>query len=113
LKKNKFNIICAWALLVCFAAGQYMVYVHQHKILQRTRISQNISKSHSKPVVTVSEKCYMCDAMHHDAVTPTQHNYFSPIVVSGHIYKVGYYNFKSIALILSADRGPPAGTYTC
>jgi len=113
LKKNKYNIFCAWLLLACFAAGQYMVYVHQHNILQKTGISQNISKNQPKPGLTVQEKCYMCDAMHHTLATLTHQTWFIPTVSSLHVFKVGDYNFVSIALVLSSGRAPPVTAISC
>ena len=113
LKKNKYTIFCAWVLLTCFVAGQYMMYVHQHYSLQKTGISTSFSKNQPKPVATVQEKCYMCDAMHHTTMVIGQQVYFNPVIVSCYIYKVGDYNFISIALILSAGRAPPATPYFC
>ena len=106
LKKNKITIFCAWALLLCFVAGQYMVSVHQHLILTKSQVSFTHSKKVPSARHTVQEKCYYCDAMHHNAMTIDHQTYFSP-VVTGHAYRVGDYNFISIALILSAGRAPP------
>ncbi|MGZ3754891.1 MAG: hypothetical protein ACXVAY_09850 [Mucilaginibacter sp.] len=107
MKKNKFNIFCAWMLLICFAAGQYIVCVHQHNVLKKSLTSFESVKNHIPPVNTVQEKCYLCDVMHHNAMTIDHQTYFSPVVVCGHIYKAGYYNFISIALVLAAGRAPP------
>ena len=113
LKKNKFNIFCAWTLLICFVAGQYMVYVHQHNIVQKSVSIYNVAKNQSKPAAIIQEKCYMCDAMHNNAMTISHFVCFDPIVVTAHIFKVGDYDFVSIALILSAGRAPPSATYSC
>ncbi|HEY0244825.1 MAG TPA: hypothetical protein VGC01_04625 [Mucilaginibacter sp.] len=113
MKKNKFNIFCAWTLLICFIAGQYMVYVHQHTILQKSASVYRVAKNHPKPAVTMQEKCYMCDAMHHAAITADQLVYFNPILPTAHIYSVGDYDFVSIALLLSAGRAPPVCAYFC
>ena len=113
LKKNKYTIFCAWVLLTCFVAGQYMMYVHQHYSLQKTGISTSFSKNQPKPVATVQEKCYMCDAMHHNAVILSQNMYFNPVVVTMHIFKTGDYNFISIALVLAAGRAPPLNSFSC
>jgi hypothetical protein len=113
LKKNKFNVFCAWVLLICFAAGQSMIYIHQHNIIQKTGIVKSLSKNQPKPATSVTEKCYMCDVMHHSAMTINQQTYFSPVVVTGHLFKVGDYDFISIALVLSAGRAPPGISYSC
>ena len=110
LKKNKFNILCAWALLICFAAGQYVVCMHQHNILKKSLTSFETGKNHPRPVSTIQEKCYLCDVMHHNAMTIDHQTYFSPAVVCAHVYKTGDYNFISIALVLAAGRAPPVVT---
>ena len=53
LKKNKFNIFCAWTLLICFVAGQYMVYVHQHMIIQKSAGIYSVAKNQSKPAAII------------------------------------------------------------
>jgi hypothetical protein len=113
LKKNKYTAFCAWVLLICFVAGQYMVYAHQHNILKKAGITFNVSKNQPRPAITVQEKCYMCDAMHHNAMEITHAVYYSPVVVTSHVYKTGDYNFISIALVLSAGRAPPVTAISC
>jgi hypothetical protein len=108
LKNNKNTALYAWLLLICFIGGQYMVYVHQHNIVKNTGNASSVSKNQPRPPVAVQEKCYMCDAMHHTAMTLSQHSYFNPIVATEHVYTVGDYDFISIALILSSGRAPPA-----
>jgi len=90
-----------------------MVCMHQHNVLKKGGVVFHISKNQPKPATIVQEKCYMCDAMHHNAVTLTQQTYFSPAVVTGHVFKVGDYDFISIALILSSGRAPPVTSYSC
>ncbi len=100
MKKNKRHIICTWILLICFAAGQWAVYAHQHKVVA------GITKTAGQGTV-VSEKCQLCDAMHHNIMLTHNHAYFTPDEVNNHFYKQGQYDFVSIALILSAGRAPP------
>jgi hypothetical protein len=107
LKKNKVNVFCAWILLLCFVAGQYMVGIHQHNALLKSQVTYSQSKHLPGAVHTIQEKCYFCDAMHHNAMDIAHQTYFCPAVVTGHVYKAGDYNFVSIALILSAGRAPP------
>jgi hypothetical protein len=100
LKRAKRHIIYTWVVLVCFAAGQVMVFAHQHQVKYSThQTSQNQQ--------TVTEKCQLCDAMHHNSMTITDHQYFTPIVSADYFYTPGQYGFVSIALILSAGRSPP------
>jgi hypothetical protein len=100
LKKDKRHIICTWILLLCFAAGQWAVYAHQHKAFA------GVTKTATQRTV-VSEKCQLCDAMHHNSMMTHTHTYFAPVLVTGHFYKQGQYDFVSIALILSSGRAPP------
>ena len=101
LKRNKKNIICAWALLLFFATGQFMVFAHQH-YKQGTIISA--SKS-GLPIL--KEKCNVCDAMHHTAALLTQHVYFTPIAAVKCHYQYKKSDVKLIQLVLASGRAPP------
>jgi hypothetical protein len=105
VKKNKVNIIYSWLLLICFIAGQYMVYTHQHHLLKG--ISKSVSVSNTHPQQTVKEKCDMCDAMHHNFVLADSALYptHQPVVI--HVFKACNYNFISFSLVLAAGRAPP------
>jgi hypothetical protein len=100
LKRNKLHIIYTWIVLICFAAGQGMVYAHQH--LVKYHVHQTAANQQ-----TVTEKCQLCDVMHQNNMTLTEHHYFSPVVSTYHFYTPGQYDFVSIALILSSGRAPP------
>lgn len=113
LKRNKLRILSAWLLLFCFIGGQYMVYVHQHNILQKMGSGYSLNKNQQKPTTTVQEKCYLCDAMHHTAMVIESNVYFTPVFSTDHLYKVGDYDFVSIALVLSAGRAPPVTSISC
>jgi hypothetical protein len=100
LKKGKRHIIYTWIVLICFVAGQVMVSAHQHLVKYNThQIAQNQQ--------TVTEKCQLCDVMHHNSMTIAEHHYFIPLVSTDYFYTPGKYNFVSIALILSSGRAPP------
>lgn len=104
VKKNRLHIVFAWLLLVCFAAGQYMVYSHQHALIKGITKHSHTAAGQQ----TVKEKCLLCDAMHHtDAVAVSNNSFFIPLVTSDHFFKPGDYNFVSLALILAAGRAPP------
>lgn len=109
LKKGKYHIICSWILLVCFIAGQYMVYTHQHKVAKNTCKPAFVAKN--IPQQTVAEKCYLCDVMHHNVMVNTQKVYFNPAIGAIHVFKSVAYNFTSIQLILSGGRAPPTSNY--
>jgi hypothetical protein len=110
LKKGKYHIIYTWILLVCFVAGQYMIYAHQHNVVQIISKTHHFSKN--QPKQTVKEKCYLCDVMHHNTMIVTSQVYFNPVKVIGHAFKNFEYNFKSIQLILSCGRAPPSSIYS-
>jgi hypothetical protein len=105
LKTSKYHIIHSWILLICFVAGQYMVYAHQHNLTIGASKTYSISKNLSQQ--TVKEKCYLCDAMHHNFMVMAAHIYFNPVTIAGHVFKSVPYSFKSIQLILSSGRAPP------
>ena len=106
VKKNKVNIIYSWLLLICFIAGQYMVYTHQHHLLKG--ISKSASVSNTHPQQTVKEKCDMCDAMHHNFAVIGHALYATPQPVVLHVFKACNYDFVSFSLVLAAGRAPPA-----
>ena len=80
-----------------------MVYTHQHHASLATYNTHKTSQNQQ----TLTEKCQLCDAMHHNNMVVVSHQYFIPAVSADHFYKQGQYNFVSVALILSAGRSPP------
>jgi len=109
LKRNKYHIICSRILLICFIAGQYMVFAHQHNISQGIPKVYALSKNIQQQ--TVKEKCYLCDVMHHNAMVTASNVYVNDVTVAGHFFKSAEYSFTSIQLILSGGRAPPASIY--
>jgi hypothetical protein len=109
LKRRKYHIIFSRILLICFVAGQYMVYAHQHNVVKSAAKSSGILKN--IPHQTVSEKCYLCDVMHHNAMVTNTQVYLNPVAVAGHVFKNVAYSFTSIQLILSGGRAPPMLNY--
>jgi len=81
-----------------------MVYVHQHKLI---KASGTYAVSHHQSKQTVSEKCQLCDAMHHNSMVVTSYAFFNDAAVTNYIYQSPVYNFTSLALILSGGRAPP------
>jgi len=100
MKKGKRHILYAFTLLICFAAGQWAIYGHQHKTLG------GFVKAPAHGQV-LTEKCQLCDAMHHNSMIKHSTAVFIPIAVTNYFYKQGKYDFVSIALILSSGRAPP------
>jgi hypothetical protein len=100
LKRAKHHIIYSLIVLICFAAGQIMVFAHQHLVKYQTHQT-------SQDQQTVTEKCQLCDAMHQNSMTVVDHQYFNAVVSADYFYTQGKYDFISIALILSSGRAPP------
>ena len=108
MKKNIYHIICSWALLICFVTGQYMVYAHQHYINKGTYTLNKCHSQKSSAHTIVSEKCALCDSMHHVGMDITNTAAYHNVLVSTtFVYKTFQYEFTSIALILSPGRAPP------
>jgi hypothetical protein len=107
VKKSTYHIIYAWALLLCFATGQYMVYAHQHNQVKNVHTrAQHDSNASSHTIV--KEKCEICDTMHHNAMELSAGTQIhAPLFITKHIFKSSQYDFSSIALILAAGRAPP------
>ncbi|MGN8067842.1 DUF2946 family protein [Mucilaginibacter sp. 22184] len=109
MKKNKLHILYSWLLLICFIAGQYVVYTHQHLLAKTTGTEYATHHHHQQPQQqTLKEKCYLCDAMHHQAAVIDQAFYLIPQVATLHFFKASDYGFVSIGLVLAAGRAPPA-----
>nr|MCS3814122.1 hypothetical protein [Mucilaginibacter sp. X4EP1] len=109
MKTAKYHIIYSKILLICFIAGQYMVFAHQHNINNIHPKTYSYTKGLSQ--TTVSDKCYLCDVMHHNTMVINSNTYFSSVAVSLHVFKNTGYSFKSIQLILSGGRAPPSSDY--
>jgi len=109
LKTSKYHIIHSWILLICFIAGQFMVYGHQHNTGKG--LPQNHSNSKNIQQQTVKEKCYLCDVMNHNSMVITSQAYFSPVTTTLHIFETVSYSFTSIQLIISGGRAPPFSNY--
>jgi len=80
-----------------------MVYAHQHM----TRYVVSHAQKPDQNRITVTEKCQLCDAMHHTSMVINTNQYFTPVISTNHFYKQGKYDFISISLILSPGRAPP------
>ena len=103
LKKNRSYIIGAWLLLVFFAAGQAMLFAHQHKVSKSQFAQHNHPNQH-----TVTEKCSLCDAMHFNTMVANEHAPVLHFLVATHYdYTAVTRSFISLSLILSPGRAPP------
>jgi hypothetical protein len=102
-KRSKQRIFLSWLLLTFFAAGQVIVYSHQH----HTHVALSTKTSHQSSGQTVSDTCPLCDAMHFNHMALTAQVYAQADQVSYHLFATGCYDFVSISLILSTGRGPP------
>ncbi|MBS1526642.1 MAG: hypothetical protein JST19_13380 [Bacteroidetes bacterium] len=100
MKRDKRHIAIACIVMICFFAGQWAVYAHQHKTFPRTAKTAHHTAS-------FSEKCQLCDAMHHTSAVQNDHHYFATVVSAGQHYIQSKYDFISVSLILAAGRAPP------
>jgi hypothetical protein len=105
LKKQKLHIRFAWVLLLCFIAGQTMVYSHQHHA--RVGLSTGHVTKSPQAGQTLSEKCNLCDMMHHTHMAIFNDTPISPVVTVLYKHYNRQHDYVGIALILSAGRSPP------
>lgn len=94
-----------WILLVCFIAGQLMVFAHQHPDPAGSAKFYNLSKTAGHQIV--KEKCYMCDVMHHNAMMASYQVHLNPVPFIAHSFTVYEYKFSAVKLISAGGRAPP------
>ncbi|MCD8741520.1 hypothetical protein LT679_12970 [Mucilaginibacter roseus] len=104
MKKKRYTLIAAWLMLFCFIAGQVIVYSHQHHILKGIH---NHADAKTKGLTQVSEKCQICDSMHHTDMELQQH--YAAINLQAALFTHSSVNiyFKSFGLILADGLSPP------
>ncbi|PAW92505.1 hypothetical protein CKK33_02930 [Mucilaginibacter sp. MD40] len=108
MKKHTYHIICAWALLFCFIAGQYMVYAHQHHVNKQSHMEADAGGKHHSSSQVLKEKCEICDSMHHSFMELVKPQFAFYNANAGQAYLLQLYQFESIGLILSSGRAPPS-----
>jgi hypothetical protein len=82
-----------------------MVYAHQHKLIQGTKHNYSLNQQQARQ--TLTEKCQLCDAMHHNSMVISGRVNFTPVVIEDYVYISPEYSFTSLALILAGGRAPP------
>ena len=105
MKKQKNHIRLAWIILICFVAGQTVVFSHQH-YTHAVKLSASTVKV-PQPVQTISETCNLCDMMHHTHMAIFNTAALNPVVTICETLYNNQHDYKGIALILSAGRSPP------
>ncbi|RFZ82836.1 hypothetical protein DYU05_11775 [Mucilaginibacter terrenus] len=106
MKRNVYHIVFAWALLLSFVTGQYMVYAHQHNLVKNVHASCT-SVKHAWHQ-SVQEKCQLCDSMHHVAMDVNHDIAYQVTLTSQQrLFVSPLYSFTSISLILASGRAPP------
>lgn len=83
-----------------------MVFAHQHNIT-KTIHAKNCTDCHNTSKQEFKEKCQLCDSMHHTYMELPGNSYYTSLSAANHTFITFEYDFKSIALVLSQDRGPP------
>jgi hypothetical protein len=104
LKRTTNHIIRGWLLLFCFAAGQYLVWSHQHTV------QSNPTSAHRQipqPKQVLTENCQLCDALHHNYMAINTQVHITPVIATHYAYKQPSYSFTSTSLVLSPGRSPP------
>jgi hypothetical protein len=84
-----------------------MVYAHQHYI-NRSMHTPVCSAKKCADRPTFTEKCQICDSMHHvNMEMANQPAYYVITAGTPFVFKTFEYDFTSIALILTPGRAPP------
>jgi hypothetical protein len=105
LNKHKRRIYFTWVIFICFLAGQYVSFAHQH--FANTGKTNHAFSTKQKPQQSVREKCYLCDMMHHTPmVIFSDATPYVQFVICNTLY-TKQHSYTGIALILSAGRSPP------
>ncbi|WP_299289930.1 hypothetical protein [uncultured Mucilaginibacter sp.] len=106
MNKRKASVILSWLLLLFFAAGQIIIYAHQHHTKSNTLIVHSHDTAGQQ---IVYEKCNLCDQMHHapiNLVQPLNYTYLvSPVV---RLYIPACHHYKANTLIHADGLSPPA-----
>lgn len=83
-----------------------MVFAHQHHVIKASH-AVNCNDCHSTAKQNITEKCQLCDSMHHLQMELTTVSYHTPFLTANHVYTTFEYHFKRFALVLSQGRAPP------
>ncbi|WP_345333522.1 hypothetical protein [Mucilaginibacter defluvii] len=103
MKKKRYTLIAAWLMLFCFIAGQVIVYSHQHHILKGIHHTDALLKGQTQ----VSEKCQICDSMHHTDMELQQNYAAINLQAALFTHSSIVIDFKSFGLILADGLSPP------
>ncbi|MEX8547308.1 MAG: hypothetical protein V5804_06875 [Mucilaginibacter sp.] len=105
MNKRIAPVILSWLLLLFFAAGQFIIYAHQHHAKPGT-LTVHAHRAADQQVVY--EKCNLCDQMHHAPINLVQPLYYSclinPVV---RLYIPVCHHYKANALIHADGLSPP------
>lgn len=104
MKKNKYHIYYSRMLLICFLAGQCMIYAHTHA---GSGVTSSYQPAKSSSHQTVQEKCYLCDVMHHNAMVVSTGVHLAASGAVLHLFNIVEYNFTSIRTAHTSSRAPP------
>jgi hypothetical protein len=104
MKNRLRHIAYSWIVLICFTVGQITAFSHQHLADLKSR---PVTAKHNASGQTVKEKCYVCDTMHH--ISMAIFTDVAPVLYTtkADTQYTRQYDYKGIALILSAGRSPP------
>ncbi|GAA4337383.1 hypothetical protein GCM10023149_46780 [Mucilaginibacter gynuensis] len=80
------------------------MYTHQHHLIKQAD-KINTAKNQHQQIFT--EKCQICDAMHHTSMDVVHNNYAVHLTAAPYVYHTGDFDFLSFALIQSDGLSPP------
>jgi hypothetical protein len=106
LNKRKAHSILSWLLLLFFAAGQVVVFAHQHHSKYKTLIVDAHHPADQHQIV--QEKCTFCDQMHHAPIYLVDIADFSQLVIPAvRLYIAAQHHYKANSLVHADGLSPP------
>ncbi len=106
MNKSKLHLIFSWTLLLIFAAGQFILYAHQHNFKCESAVYHIHNPGGSHQVVL--EKCALCDQMYHAPVYWNQiHFYYYLQTPAIRIFETAQHFYKGNSLVHADGLSPP------
>ena len=105
MKRKRRIVRLAWIMLICFITGQTVVYSHQHLANIKTSLTGSIKTP--QPTSTITEKCNICDMMHHTHMVIFNTAAINPPVTICETHYTRQHDYTFIGLILASGRAPP------
>ncbi|RYE35933.1 MAG: hypothetical protein EOP42_05180 [Sphingobacteriaceae bacterium] len=105
MNKRKAPVILSWLLLLFFAAGQIIVFAHQHHAKYSVL---SVHKNYTPHQQIIHEKCNFCDQMQHTAINcvslPDYSTILTPVF---QLYTYARQHYLGNALVHADGLSPP------